>query len=875
MARPQVVKLIPWKYDAINKGGDINDPESMGIIPRVMSRIFELIEQASDSIEFAIKVSMLEIYNERIQDLLNPLNNNLKIKESKLAGVYVDECTEIYVSSADEMRETMLLGSQNRTIASTRMNERSSRSHSIFVMTLSQKNSSTGTLKVSRIYFVDLAGSEKVAKTDVKGKQLEEAKNINKSLTALGMVINTLAEGKKGTHIPYRDSKLTRLLQDSLGGNSMTTLLIACSMCSYNDKETLTTLRFGQRAKAIKNKPKENVERSAKELQVLLEAAELKIKSYEELVKQYKSECIKRGVEIDLNQLSELENEFEDKQDDDIDASEAMITVAAKERHRDVDLLELTYDKESSIKPGQSEVKEEIQEKKTEVIQTILLSQESVKELEELRKKVNKQEKEITELNDMIEMIQAEIEDLTIENMDIKEKQNSLLKGGVRIISKYHNELMHANMSFEQSSLKIQKKWLQYSQNLGEMDRLKSWMSKLSEILETDSAAGSLKIKTETLQHESLAALKLGEQNKPTLLTDLLYNISQEVLSPFEKNPLNLTMNEFSTSFDADLMNLQSSIAKFKRSVLEGDTDSPIIDIVGKRDSKASFEMTAVDADKMMDKDVFEETDVPGQLKIYLDQAQANNEALRSQVKELQKIRDEVRSKTKAECEVQSVETIESYTKELILKEGQFEELKRICDDLKEENSQLGTQNLELINELDSVRKSSNQEISTPRGPKLKYSLGGTDTTSNSTTEEENEAIQRKVARYRKERVRAEQQARELRARLVMSDEHLQIESEKNAVLKRTIRDLEDEIASLSKSQPGMLHEGDHRFSKTFKSLRGGTKTDFELNFNQVNLFTCEDQIGNDEDYEEHQDYNQEKDDYNDYHFDDPKYPLA
>ena len=875
MARPQVVKLIPWKYDAINKGGDINDPESMGIIPRVMSRIFELIEQASDSIEFAIKVSMLEIYNERIQDLLNPLNNNLKIKESKLAGVYVDECTEIYVSSADEMRETMFLGSQNRTIASTRMNERSSRSHSIFVMTLSQKNSSTGTLKVSRIYFVDLAGSEKVAKTDVKGKQLEEAKNINKSLTALGMVINTLAEGKKGTHIPYRDSKLTRLLQDSLGGNSMTTLLIACSMCSYNDKETLTTLRFGQRAKAIKNKPKENVERSAKELQVLLEAAELKIKSYEELVKQYKSECIKRGVEIDLNQLSELENEFEDKQDDDIDASEAMITVAAKERHRDVDLLELTYDKESSIKPGQSEVKEEIQEKKTEVIQTILLSQESVKELEELRKKVNKQEKEITELNDMIEMIQAEIEDLTIENMDIKEKQNSLLKGGVRIISKYHNELMHANMSFEQSSLKIQKKWLQYSQNLGEMDRLKSWMSKLSEILETDSAAGSLKIKTETLQHESLAALKLGEQNKPTLLTDLLYNISQEVLSPFEKNPLNLTMNEFSTSFDADLMNLQSSIAKFKRSVLEGDTDSPIIDIVGKRDSKASFEMTAVDADKMMDKDVFEETDVPGQLKIYLDQAQANNEALRSQVKELQKIRDEVRSKTKAECEVQSVETIESYTKELILKEGQFEELKRICDDLKEENSQLGTQNLELINELDSVRKSSNQEISTPRGPKLKYSLGGTDTTSNSTTEEENEAIQRKVARYRKERVRAEQQARELRARLVMSDEHLQIESEKNAVLKRTIRDLEDEIASLSKSQPGMLHEGDHHFSKTFKSLRGGTKTDTELNFNQVNLFTCEDQIGNDEDYEEHQDYNQEKDDYNDYHFDDPKYPLA
>lgn len=129
-----------------------------------------------------------------------------------------------------------------------------------------------------------MAGSEKIAKTNVKGKQLDEAKNINKSLTSLGMVINALAEAKPGGFIPYRDSKLTRMLQESLGGNSMTTLIIACSMCSYNDKETLSTLRFGQRAKTIKNKPKENVERSAKELAYLLGLAEDKIEQHEKTI---------------------------------------------------------------------------------------------------------------------------------------------------------------------------------------------------------------------------------------------------------------------------------------------------------------------------------------------------------------------------------------------------------------------------------------------------------------------------------------------------------------------------------------------------------------------------------------------------------------
>ena len=124
------------------------------------------------------------------------------------------------------------------------MNAESSRSHSIFVITISQRNTETGTQKTGNLYLVDLAGSEKVGKTGASGQTLEEAKKINKSLSALGMVINALTDGKS-SHVPYRDSKLTRILQESLGGNSRTTLIINCSPSSYNDVETLGTLRFG------------------------------------------------------------------------------------------------------------------------------------------------------------------------------------------------------------------------------------------------------------------------------------------------------------------------------------------------------------------------------------------------------------------------------------------------------------------------------------------------------------------------------------------------------------------------------------------------------------------------------------------------------
>ncbi|EON69421.1 kinesin heavy chain [Coniosporium apollinis CBS 100218] len=261
-------------------GSDIDDDMGKGIIPRIVEQIFASILASPGNIEYTVRVSYMEIYMERIRDLLAPQNDNLPVHEEKSRGVYVKGLLEIYVSSVQEVYEVMRRGGMARAVAATNMNQESSRSHSIFVITVTQKNVETGSAKSGQLFLVDLAGSEKVGKTGASGQTLEEAKKINKSLSALGMVINSLTDGKS-THIPYRDSKLTRILQESLGGNSRTTLIINCSPSSYNDQETLSTLRFGVRAKAIKNKAKINAELSPVELKALLKKAQSQVTTFE------------------------------------------------------------------------------------------------------------------------------------------------------------------------------------------------------------------------------------------------------------------------------------------------------------------------------------------------------------------------------------------------------------------------------------------------------------------------------------------------------------------------------------------------------------------------------------------------------------------
>jgi kinesin family member 5 len=174
----------------------MENPELQGLTPRLVETIFSTILSASSDLEFTVKVSFMEIYMEKIRDLLNPANDNLPIHEEKSRGVYVKGLLEVFVGSVEEVYEAMRRGQSSRVVASTNMNAESSRSHSIFLLQISQKNLKDGSSHTGRLYLVDLAGSEKVGKTGASGQTLEEAKKINKSLSALGMVINALTDGK-------------------------------------------------------------------------------------------------------------------------------------------------------------------------------------------------------------------------------------------------------------------------------------------------------------------------------------------------------------------------------------------------------------------------------------------------------------------------------------------------------------------------------------------------------------------------------------------------------------------------------------------------------------------------------------------------------
>ncbi|XP_041780882.1 kinesin-like protein unc-104 isoform X2 [Anopheles merus] len=255
-----------------------------GVIPMICKDLFRRIQETeSDDLKYSVEVSYMEIYCERVRDLLNPKNKgNLKVREHPLLGPYVEDLSKLAVTSYQDIHDLIDEGNKARTVAATNMNETSSRSHAVFTIFFTQKRqdrmTSLETEKVSKISLVDLAGSERADSTGAKGTRLKEGANINKSLTTLGKVISALAEiasknkkSKKADFIPYRDSVLTWLLRENLGGNSKTAMIAAISPADINYDETLSTLRYADRAKQIVCKAVVNEDANAKLIRELKE----------------------------------------------------------------------------------------------------------------------------------------------------------------------------------------------------------------------------------------------------------------------------------------------------------------------------------------------------------------------------------------------------------------------------------------------------------------------------------------------------------------------------------------------------------------------------------------------------------------------------
>ncbi|GAA6088820.1 kinesin family member 5Aa [Tachysurus ichikawai] len=333
--------------------GSLHDPQQMGIIPRIAEDIFNHIFSMDENLEFHIKVSYFEIYMEKIRDLLDVTKTNLSVHEDKNRVPYVKGCTERFVSSPEEVMDVIDEGKSNRHVAVTNMNEHSSRSHSIFLINIKQEHVETEQKLCGKLYLVDLAGSEKVSKTGAAGAVLDEAKNINKSLSALGNVISALAEGTK-THVPYRDSKMTRILQDSLGGNCRTTMFICCSPSGFNEAETKSTLMFGQRAKTIKNAASINLELTAEQWKRKYEKEKEKNKTLRDTIQRLETE-LKRwrnGEEVPeteqtsanmtklentdecLDNENEVERQKEKEKERNLDTSSIVVRISEEERQK-------------------------------------------------------------------------------------------------------------------------------------------------------------------------------------------------------------------------------------------------------------------------------------------------------------------------------------------------------------------------------------------------------------------------------------------------------------------------------------------------------------------------------------------------------------
>ena len=275
--------------------GDPEDEQYKGIIPRSFDYLFQRIKQNKEKGSYEVSIAFIQIYNEAIQDLFN-LEHKVKIRGNNDTGFYLEGTTWFKVKSTNECLDIFKKGESNKVIESTKMNKLSSRSHTILIAKVEKRYSEyEEPITTGMLYLVDLAGNERVYKTNVKAKVLNEAKKINYGLFVLGNCITALINGKT-EHIQYRNSTLTKILKDSLGGNSKTSIIINISPSNYNTEETVSSLNFGHKAMSVQNRPIIN------QANIFQAQGEIFQDEYNKLMEKYKKLKVKYEKVVDENE---------------------------------------------------------------------------------------------------------------------------------------------------------------------------------------------------------------------------------------------------------------------------------------------------------------------------------------------------------------------------------------------------------------------------------------------------------------------------------------------------------------------------------------------------------------------------------------------
>ena len=417
--------------------GIVNDPDLRGVIPNAFEHIFGFIQSEGTSKRFLVRCSFVEIYNEEVRDLLNKNDKALEVREDPKKGTFVKELSYYTLSNTKDISKCLNKGNANRHVGATSMNDQSSRSHSLFTVYLEIEEGEERNKKIrtGKLNLVDLAGSERVGKTNATGKTFDEGKKINLSLTALGSVIDALSSNRK--HIPYKDSKLTRLLADSLGGNTKTVMFANVSPASYNYEETVGTLRYASRAKLIKNAPKINED-----------PKDALLRQYEEEIKMLKAQLagtIPIGNNVnnddnDDNNDNNDNNEKSEKNDNNNKIEQNVIVNPVDDEEKKKLLEKIAMLEKGMINDGskviiQKEIVGESEEEKKERLkreeeqkrkfkeyreQQIKNQQEMEKKYalleEEKRKEEESLQNNVKKLQQRIKLLNNEIEDLKYDN---------------------------------------------------------------------------------------------------------------------------------------------------------------------------------------------------------------------------------------------------------------------------------------------------------------------------------------------------------------------------------------------------------------------------------------------------------------------------